>query len=145
MEAVSAGAGVLAFIAIALRSTKTIYETASIIRNGPAEIEHLASAVYRLQSVLTQLSKLPDVGLADSELDLERYNLFSILLKTCNKDVSRFEQEFKKVQTTPEDKKAGIAWKKIKTILKETEFHRIRDVVNNHVTELGVQLSMIQS
>lgn len=143
MEAVGAGAGVLAFITIALRSTKTIYEIASVIRNGPADIEHLASAVHRLQLVLTQFSKLP--ALADSELDPESFNLLSMLLKTCSKDVTRFEHEFRKVQISPGDMKAGIAWKKIKTILKDAEFHRMREVVNSHVTELGVQLSMIQS
>jgi len=41
------------------------------------------------------------------------------------------------------DKKAGKAWKKIKTVLKETDLGRMMTAVNHHVSEIVVQLSLL--
>ena len=142
MEAVSAGAGVLTFITVALGSTKTIYETVSGVKNAPQEVESLATAVKNLQLVLTQLSNCPAVRLADADTDLEPI-LGSI--KTCSEDVSRYESELAKVRISPQDKKVGRAWKKLKTVLQEKDFQRMRVQVTHHVSVLGTNLSILQS
>lgn len=142
MEAVSAGAGVLTFITVALQSTKKVYEAVSDIKNGPRLVENLASAVKNLQSVLTQLSNCPAVASADAETDLGG---ILGLVKTCSEDVSCYEKELSKVRTSPDDKRVGRAWKKFMTVLHEKHFQRISDGVHHHVSALGVHLDLIQS
>ena len=137
-----AGASVLTFIAVALQSTKTIYETVSNIKNGPQQVESLASAVQTLQSVLTQLSNCRAVKSTDPETDLK---VILSLIESCKEDVSRYERELRKVRVSPDDKKTGKAWKKFKTILQEKDFQRMWLGVTHHVSALGVQLNVLQS
>jgi hypothetical protein len=110
MEAVSAGAGVLTFITVALQSTKKLYEAVSDIKNGPQLIENLASAVTNLQSVLTQSSNCPAVTSADAKTDLGG---ILDLIKRCSEDTSCYEKELSKVRISPDDKRLGRAWKKL--------------------------------
>lgn len=142
MEAVSAGASVLTFIVVALQSTKRIYEVVSDIEQGPAEVKSLTAAVKNLQRVLTELSNCSAVKSADAETNLEG---ISDLIKNCGEDVSRYEKELAKVWISPHDKKAGRAWKKLKTVLQERDFHRMWGVVTHHVSALGTYLSILQS
>jgi Fungal N-terminal domain of STAND proteins len=142
MEAVSAGAGVLTFITVALQSTKKIYEAVSGITKGPEQLESLAAAVETLHSVLTQFSNCPVVDTADAKTDLE---LIWGLIKTCSEDVLRYEKELGKVSISSDDKRAGRAWKKLKTFLQEKDLQRIRIGVNHHISALGFQLNILQS
>lgn len=137
-----AAASVLTFIAVALQSTKSIYEAVSAIKSGPQQVESLASAVRTLQSVLTQLSNCPAVKSADPETDLK---VILSLIESCKCDVLRYEGELRKVRISPDDKKTGRAWKKFKTILQEKDFQRMWDGVNHHISALGFQLNILQS
>lgn len=142
MDAISGGAGVIAFITIALQSTKIIYKAISNIKDGPREIRQIASAVSNLQVVLTQLSNCPAVKSADSETDLVE---ISRLIKICTEDLSHYERDIRKIQISPDDKKAGKAWKKINTVLRKKDIQEMWKEVNHHVTTLGLQLNIIQS
>lgn len=51
MEVVGSGASLLAFITLALQFTKTVYKTVCSIRDGPKEVQNLASALD-LQNIL---------------------------------------------------------------------------------------------
>ncbi|ERF71232.1 hypothetical protein EPUS_08150 [Endocarpon pusillum Z07020] len=137
-----AGASVLTFIAVALQSTKSIYEAVSGIKSGPQQVESLASAVRTLDSVLTQLSNCPAVKSADPETDLK---VILSLIESCKGDVSHYEGELRKVRISLNDKKTEKAWKKVKTILQEKDFQRMWDGVNHHVSALGFQLNILQS
>ncbi|KAF7503130.1 hypothetical protein GJ744_004272 [Endocarpon pusillum] len=142
MEAVSAGAPVLAFIMVALHSTKKVYEAVSDIKNGPDLVEKLAAAVTNLQSVLTQLSNCPAVTSPDPETDL---GAILALIKTCSEDVLRYEKQLGKVRTSPDEKGLGRAWKRFMTVLHEKDFQQMSVGVNHHVSALGVHLGLIQS
>lgn len=142
MDAVGGTASVLALVGFALQSTKTIYQAISGIKNGPEQVQQLASAVYNLQLVLTQISTCRAVKLAGPETNLK---VITDLIEACNKNVSTYENELMKVQISLNDKKAGKAWKKIKTVLKENDLRRMRTEVNNYVAALGLQLNLLQS
>lgn len=137
MEPVSAGAGLLTLITFTLQSTKVLYEVVSGIRNGPRKVQRLASDIHRLQSVLTQFSNCPAVRLAPSEIDLK-------VIEDCSEDVSRYEKVLQKIQISTEDKRTGKAWKKIKAILKKQDLQDISAQMNYHLTELSLQLNIMQ-
>lgn len=62
MEAIGSGASLLAFITLALQSPKHVYKTVSSIRDGPKEVQNLASALADLQNALQQLSDARILG-----------------------------------------------------------------------------------
>ena len=142
MDAVGSTASVLALVGFALQSTKTIYQAISGIKNGPVQVQQLASAVHNLHLVLTQISTCRAVKLAGPETNLK---VIADLVEACNKNVSRYENELTKVQISLNDKKAGKAWKKIKTVLQENDLQRMWAEVNHHVAALGLQLHLLQS
>ena len=144
MGEVAAGAAVVAFINLALKSTKTIYETASSIRKCPAEINSLVLAISHLEGVLNHLSNVTNTSLIEAQLDAESFRLFSNVLRACKDDVLRFERELGKIKLMPQDRKGGIVWKRIKSVLREAEFRHMKDLVDHHVSQLGLQLSIIQ-
>jgi hypothetical protein len=55
MEAVGAGASVLAFVGVALQGTKSLYNAIASYKNATKETAALVSAVGNLQIILTQL------------------------------------------------------------------------------------------
>ena len=142
MDAVGSTASILALVGFALQSTKTIYQTISGIKNGPEQVQQLASAVHNLQLVLTQISTCRAVKLVGPETNLK---VITDLIEACHKNVSRYENELTKVQISLNDKKAGKAWKKIKTVLQENDLRRMWTEVNNHVAALGLQLNLLRS
>ena len=142
MDAVGGTASILALVGFALQSTKTIYQAISGIKNGPEQVQKLASAVHNLQLVLEQISTCQAVKLAGTETNLK---VITDLIEACNKNVSRYENKLTKVRISLNDKKVGKAWKKIKAVLQENDLQRMWTEVNNHVAALGLQLNLLQS
>lgn len=54
MEAIGSGASLLTFITFALQSAKNVYNTVSSIRDGPKEVQNLASALEDLKKHSTK-------------------------------------------------------------------------------------------
>jgi len=140
MEPVSAGASVLAFIGVALQSTKTLCQTISSFKNASQEIKSLISAVENLRMILTQLKGCRVLNEPGTDLQ----NVTN-LVNACNQDICRYESELKKFKVDPIDTKVNQAWKIMKAFVGEKDLQRIWRGLNHHCEVLGVQLNLLQS
>ena len=140
MDGVSAGASVLAFVGVALQSTKVIYQIVSGIGTASQQMKSLASAVRNLEVVLTQLSNCR--ALADPNANIQE---ITTLVEACKEDVLRYEKILKELQTTSNSSKLVRKWKKMRTVLKEKDFERIWNEVTHHCTVLVFHLTLLQS
>ncbi|KAF2806383.1 ankyrin [Mytilinidion resinicola] len=116
MDAVSAGASVLAIVGFALQGTKILYESISGVKDAPPRVKSLASAVADLKSILTQLQSCR--ALTDPDADLQ--NIIS-LIQACSRDVQRYQKNINKLQIIPADAKVKQGWKRLKTVLKKDD------------------------
>jgi len=139
-EGVGAAASTLTFIGVALKATITVLEVISGIKDGPHYVEQLAAAVQNLQTVLTQLRHSAALNQASATFD---FGPLQRLMEACKDDVVSYEAALGRLRISATDKKAGKAWKKIKTVLKEKDLGRILTAVNHHVSKFIVQLSLL--
>lgn len=58
MEPLGVAASIIAVTTIALQSTKAVYATVNGIKNGPKEVNDLASAVEHLTHILEQVAEI---------------------------------------------------------------------------------------
>lgn len=140
MEAVASGASVLAFIAIALKSTKAVYQIVSGIKDGPAQVQRLASTLQGLLGTLEQLSKSKAFTESDSGLDLVEIEW---LVKRCSEDMISFDGKLKRLGTSS-TRGLGNVWKKVKIVLQEKDLEHMWTVVQGHFDILGARLSLFQ-
>ena len=140
MEAVAAGASVIAVIELALKCSQSLYQTLSSYQNGPQQIKSLASAVSNLHAVLIRLQTC-------EALKNAKANLQSItnLIKACHEDLLRYQKLLRKVQPAPKTSKVRQALKRYTAILEEKGLKQIWTEVNHHYTALVVELQILQS
>jgi len=137
MEALGAGASVLAFVGLALQSTKVLSQTVSGFKNASRQITALASAVRNLQNILTQLEGCR--ALSEPRTDVQH---LADLVNACIEDVGRYDKELKKIQPCPDGPKIQQAWKKMKTMLADKDL--VWKEVSQHCTALSAQLNILQ-
>ena len=140
MEAVSAGANVITFIDLGLKSARFIYQVLSNYRNGSQQTKALASAVKDLQTVLTQIRgcEVLDDPQADNQTIADH-------VKACSEDLQRYEKRIQEAQPDPNASKIKQAWKKSVTpILREKSSKLIWKEVNHHFNVLQSQLHLLQ-
>lgn len=139
MEVISSGASITAIVAVALQSTKVIYNTITGIRDGPREIRQLASALDDLHHILKQLEEI------NTEIEsTTAYGLSELkrLIGECSKDLDDFELQLEKLQEKPNEKNLGKTWKRVKTVLRKEDFRKMWDVIHHHIPILKTQLSL---
>lgn len=142
MEAVASGASVLAFIVIALKSTKAVHQAVSSIKDGPKQVQQLASTLQGLEGTLEQLSRSRAFTESDSGLDLVEIEK---LVKRCSEDMTSFDGKLKRLQISSSTRELGNVWKRIKIMLQEKDLEHMWTVVHGHFDILGGQLSLFQT
>jgi hypothetical protein len=138
MEPISAGASVLAFIGLAIESTKALHNVVTGFKNASRETAALAVAVGNLQLILIQLRDCK--AFTETTIDLQDVRN---LLDACNKDVTSFERDLGKVQCSPKATKIQQAWKKMKATLSEKSLNGMWNKLNHHCTVLQFQLNLL--
>jgi len=139
MEAVSAGAGVLAFLGLALKSTKALHEILSAVRDGPQNVQSLANEVEELHTILDRLSHL-QTSLSTS-VDLTNLTSYA---SRCAADTGAFEEKLKRLDLSVEERRIGRLWRRLRIIISENDLKRMQAVVHNHIGALNFELGMLQ-
>jgi len=132
MEAVGAGASVIAFAGLALQSVKTIVELFSAIKDGPKSILDARHDVIQLQGVLERLSRFE----GDDEA-------LGNLLKRCSTDVSDFAGKVKKLSIFPGDRQRVRLWKHCCTVFSEKDLEKLRATIAGHIGALSLRLGIV--
>ncbi|KAF2104285.1 hypothetical protein NA57DRAFT_51122 [Rhizodiscina lignyota] len=140
MEAISAGASILAFLTLALQCTQSLHETIAGYRNISQQTESLASALKNLESILTQLQSCRI--LADPSANLQH---IKELIRTCVDHLKRHEKVLEEIQPDERSLKTKQIWKRFRATLEEKQLTQIWTEVNHLCTVLGVQLQLLQS
>lgn len=105
MDPTSGGASVIAFVTLALQSTKTLYQAISAIKRAPKWVKDTASSIKDLSLVLEQLENTQAITQNNSNgLDL---TAIESTMKKCVDDITRFEEDLKKLQSSHTGKKWG--------------------------------------
>ena len=141
MEAVGAGAGVIAFAGVALDSIKVIVEIISSVKSQPQQVQSFSAAIQNLDLLLQKVSQSSAVRSASHETDLEG---LWIIVRLCKEDVKRYERTIRRVTIVRNDSKAGRAWKHVKTILKEKDFQQMREELLQHASIINTHLCLLQ-
>lgn len=136
MDALSAGAGAVAFITLALQSTKVLYTIISAIRDCPKHVKDLSHDVEQLQSILGRLAQCRAILQDDQSL--------AVLTRRCSDDISLFVCRLQKMQISPTEQRTGKIWKKLRAVMSEKDLDAMRFSIHGHVSSLSLQLSIVQ-
>ncbi|KAI5468103.1 ankyrin repeat-containing domain protein [Mariannaea sp. PMI_226] len=135
-EAVGAGANVLAFVLLGLKSAKFVYETFSIVKDGPDIVQKLATDVCRLHSILTSLHQ-SQAAAADQYLLQQA--------QQCTQELQDLAAHLQTLRLLPGDRFTGNCWKRLKVLLKEKELVRIASQINQHASLLSLRMNTLSS
>ncbi|OTA60082.1 ankyrin [Hypoxylon sp. EC38] len=136
MEAIGAGANVLAFVLLTLKSAKTAYETLSAIKDGPQIVKQVAGNINQLCWILENLKA--------SRAAAEDISLVSHL-KVCHEELRVAASWIEKLQISPTERQSGRLWRRLKSFFSEKDLERFNIQLIGHVTTLNLRLQGISS
>lgn len=136
MDALSAGAGAVAFITLALQSAKVLYTIISAIKDCHGHVRDLCQDVEQLQSILGRLSQYQAILQDDQSL--------AVLTRRCSDDISLYVCRLQRMQLSPTDQRTGAIWKKLRAVVSEKDLHAMRFSIHGHVSSLSLQLNIMQ-
>lgn len=134
MDAISAGASVVAFITLGLQSAKVIYETLSAIRDGPKSLQQVISDVEQIQSILKHLLQSPATA---NNAPLTNH------VSSCVLDLELAASEIQKLQISPNQQGHEKLWRRVKTFLNEKDLDRISAQIARHANTLSLRLNIM--
>jgi len=134
MEAIGAGANVLAFVVLGLNCAKTIYQTLSAVRDAPRIVQRVSTDILQLHYILEQVKQ--SRAAADDDA-LARH------VRLCVDELKPLAAVIEKVQFTSSDVSTGKAWKKLKAFLTEKNLDMISSRVTHHIATLSLRLSTL--
>lgn len=140
MEALGGAASIITVTSIALRSAKAVYATVNGIRNGPKEINGLASALNHLSHILEQMAKISNSFGDTDGTDLSGLNK---VMEECARSLADFRKRVEKLDVLPDERKLGKAWKRAKIVLEKEDFRRMWVTVDHYISVFGTHLSLI--
>ncbi|KAK1751467.1 hypothetical protein QBC47DRAFT_391875 [Echria macrotheca] len=138
MEAIGAGAGVIAFVTLGLQSIKVIAQALSAIRDGNSHVQAALKHVQDLQSVLERLERCrvlverPDPALADK-------------VKSCVDDLAVIAGKLNDLAIKDSDAALEKGWKKAKIFLRDKDLEKVGVTVVRHSTTLNLYLQATDS
>jgi|SRR3569833_1306463 len=135
MEAVGAGASVLAFIGIALQSAKFIHDVFSAVKDGPENVKRAAYNVEQLQLTLERLSRCRAI---DSDVATRDQ------VSKCTSDMETIAQKLQKLAVSETEKRSGRLWKRLRAAYSDNDLSKISVVVRDHTSALHISLSILQ-
>lgn len=103
-----AGASILAFVVLGIKSTKIIHETLSSIKDGPETVQQLARDALQLHWLLLRLK---DSRAAKQDDAIDGH------VRDCMDELSRVASELARLQPSPAENSSGIARRKLMMFL----------------------------
>ena len=140
MDGISAAASVLALVAAAVQTSRTIYNTVSTIKSGSKDVLYLASAASSLERALHQLSALlatqyrlrtQDVG------PLTQYVL------QCVGDLDSICEQLWKLRDGDGIGHTKKAWRLLQVLIKKDDIQRMSRIIQQHVSMLTFQVMLL--
>lgn len=140
MEALGGAASIITVTSLALQSAKAVYATVNGIRNGPKEINDLASALNHLSHILEQVTEI-----SNSFCDTDRTDLSGLrkAMEECARSLADFRKQVEKLDVLPDEGKLGKVWKMVKVVLEKEDFRRMCVTVDHYISVFGTHLSLI--
>ncbi|KAK8108967.1 hypothetical protein PG984_014768 [Apiospora sp. TS-2023a] len=130
-EALGLGANVVAFVVVAAQLTKKTYETFSTIKDGPEIVRRVTDQVNQLYWILeglkTNRAALQDPSLAGH-------------LQLCISEISSAAPLIEKLQLSPEERRSGRLWKRLRTFLGEKDLERLNTQLSGIATSLTLRM-----
>lgn len=140
MEAVGAGASILAFATLGLKSAKAVHEILGSLKDGRAHVDAAKRDVRELQSMLERLSRcrvITETSNPDGAL--------AARIKTCADDLKTFADTLRGLAIDgTESRVVGKSLKLLKIFLSEKELARMRAVVLEHTAALSLGLQILE-
>lgn len=140
MDVVGSGASVLAFVGIALQSTKAVFQVVSAIKNGSAKVKHLLSATEDLANVLQQIECSLNASNIGQDLDTREIHR---LVAKCASDLSAIATDVKRLREIPSEAGIRKGFKRVKIMLKKDEFAEMSTIVSHHFHAIQMQMSLL--
>jgi hypothetical protein len=136
MDAVSAGASVVAFLGLALQSAKTLHDVLSAVQDGPKQVHRAADALQRFQSTLQQL--------ADCRMFCQQGSLSDRdSIRACSDHMKRYADKLVGLKISDDERRAGRYWKKMKTAFSD-KTDRMSGEITEYASTLSLRLSTLQ-
>ncbi|KAF2963472.1 hypothetical protein GQX73_g10101 [Xylaria multiplex] len=136
MEVLGAGANAVAFVMVAAKLSKELYSVLYSIKDGPRNVQSVASDILRLHGALELLKNCPmvayDTSLGGPMMD-------------CISDLNLLAESIQKLQITSGEQRVGRIWKRFRSVLDEEKLDRIRTRVDAHTNAIHLRLSFLQS
>ena len=136
MDGISSAVSLVTVVGMALTSIKIIYETISIVRDGPRIIVQTTSALESLQAILERVRAISTRS-PSSITDLQG------LTQRCAAGLKAFEEKIGCLRILPTDNVSGKAWKRVKTLLKQDDFQHMWDTINQQIRALSLGLQLV--
>ncbi|KXX75120.1 Peroxisomal NADH pyrophosphatase NUDT12 [Madurella mycetomatis] len=140
MDPVGAGASVLAFVVLALKSANAIHQVLSAIKDGPEVLRHLVGEIAQLQGILKRLSRLQPGSVDDGDM-----KALETAARRCTDDVKDMESRLQRLSIRPTDRRPGKFWKRLVTVVDEKDLMRMQTIVRCHLMMLSVHLGLLQA
>ncbi|KAB5582935.1 hypothetical protein GE09DRAFT_948401 [Coniochaeta sp. 2T2.1] len=137
-DPLSAGASVVAFLGVAWSSAKAIHEILSAVKDGPRNVQRLADDVKQLQDILGRISALLVGSAHNTDLDE-----LATLSGRCQSDLADFASKLQSLHLTPNDRRMGNLWKRLRAAMGEKDLDRMRDVIGNYISVLNIRLTLL--
>lgn len=126
-------AGLAAFVTAGIQSTTFIYNTLSVIKDGPEVVRQAARNVQKLGVILNHLGKHSSI-----DRELRRH------IDECAADLKVYEVKLGKLTIYDNERALGKLWKKIKLVVGEKDIATLHSSMANHIAILDLHLSTLQ-
>ncbi|KAF7562673.1 hypothetical protein G7046_g1499 [Stylonectria norvegica] len=136
MDPLSAGASVLAFLTLGLKTATTIHQILSSFKNAPQAVLELNHDVTSLSAILERLLKCTH---AANSTDAP----FKSHLDQCTKDLSDIEIKLRSF-SAPSHSRSSRVLNNVRTVWKEKDLEQARSRIRDHCTQLNLHLGLIQ-
>lgn len=136
MEAIGAGASVLAFVTLGLKSVKIIHEIVASVKDGKVFLEQTRQDIQGLQATLEKLRDCRAI------VDRNDHQLAD-KIKSCAEEMKGIAEKLQALTINGSEPALGRQWKKVKIFLKEKDLERIATTAVKHTTALTLYLQTI--
>lgn len=142
MEAVGAASSVTALLTIAVQSSKTIYETVTTIRHGPAELESLAHAADELHRLLKQIIDFTSRQVESNYGGHTELAGLKQSIRSCIDDLQVVQQELQKSRPRAQEGALGRARKRMMLVIKKEDVERMWGLIQRQTNKLSLQIDI---
>ncbi|KAL2193089.1 hypothetical protein P885DRAFT_64274 [Corynascus similis CBS 632.67] len=136
-DAVSAGASILAFVLLGLKSVKAARETLASFKDGPDNVKKARSDVEKLRLVLERLSHC-------RILDAPGTEALRADIVSCFKDIQTFDNKLKQLVPKARSPHRAKYWKRFMAMWDEEALSKMSMRLTNHIASLNFHLNVLQ-